>query len=313
MTTLLQRYLAYQRDIGVDEIILPEPWVEPSPTPMPSALDSKRSQASGEGVPAPALRSQAMGAKPVADLDGTENPEEAIRKITAQLSGAGVKTSPSRAEADSIDPAKSPLKKENPEAKAQPILEFANVQAWREAFMQAAPGLHPMGAGRQAGAWVLSRGVSAPLFAVVALQPSAEADDQSGPFAGAEGLLLEKMLRAMKLEPQEMLYTSLMRVRHAGRGWARKDIAKAVPWLAAELRLVRPQFVLAMGEDVAQILARVGQGYEALRQKSWEFAGFELAMTWDPATLLAKEELKKEAWRDLQWLMKRVEEKEATS
>lgn len=302
MTTLLNRYLAYQRDIGVDEVILTEPWVEPK---SKSDFKSGESLRGNSQVPV----SQHASLVPT-ELDSL-NAQEAIRKISARLMGTQVEAVNSRADLASTSPETSRLIKEK-EVKPLPVLEFADMTDWQAAFLEAAPGLHPMGAGRKTPAWILSKGVASPLFAVISLQPSADADATSGPFAGEEGVLLEKMLRAIKMDPNEMVYASLMKARHLGRGWARKDMVKLLPWLAAELRILRPQMILAMGEDVAQILARVGQGYEMLRQKSWEFGGFEMAMTLDPARLLAQEELKKDAWRDLQWLMQRLKEKEAT-
>jgi uracil-DNA glycosylase len=45
-----------------------------------------------------------------------------------------------------------------------------------------------------------------------------------------------------------------------------------------------------------------------LRQEPFRIEGREFAVTYHPAELLAREELKRKAWEDLQWLRKRMAE-----
>ncbi len=297
MMTLLQRYLAYQRDIGLDEVIFAQPWVDPT---------TKKS------VPKPS---------PSPELAQVENAQAYLRNIAENLAlkNAGKPDSAPISEPKSatVGAPKSQAKpKEIPAAAPMPLAElpaFSDLSAFRQALLTALPGLHPMPRGTAAPSWILGQGPGTPVLAVVLMQPNPDAKSETGPAAGAEGELLGRMLKAIRLDMGNLYVTSLMRARHPGRGWARKDVVRLIPWLAAELRWVRPQVILALGEDTAQALIRLGSGYETLRQKVHEFAGFEMAMTLDPAQLLSQEDKKRDAWKDLQWLMQCLREKDAST
>ncbi len=335
MMNLLQRYLAFQRDTGVDEIILPEPWVDVQDDRRHDdgrgdRRDDRReesrsqtgigkggiAQSAPETGPRREPTSEARGqAGSMAAMREGEDASAYLRRVSESLGGkqgavSGGNESPSSVNptsAQSGSPGKSrPIHEKA--VSAIPVLEFADKDAWKAAFLNEAKSLHPVGAGRKLGPWVFGQGVSRPLLAVVGLEPTLDANEESGPFAGAEGELLAKMLKAIKLDPALMYYASLMKARHPGRGWARRDTVKLVPWLQAEITLIEPQFVLVLGEDVHQILGRVGHAYADLRLRSWEFAGTEMAMTLSPKVLLAEENLKREAWKDLQWLMQRLKD-----
>jgi uracil-DNA glycosylase family 4 len=311
--TLFARYLAYQRDIGTDEVILPEPWVAPAPVPKVNALSSVNAAS-----PAATSASAAPVAKATRDFAGQMSPppedtQAYLRSIADSLRGnkAGNPSGTPIAPTPAMEKTESPSRLGQADAplglgtrRLENGLEektFPTLAAWQEAFAAEATALHPAGAGLKLGPWVYGTGAQQATLAVVTLQPNAE----------AEAELLGKMLKALKIETGDLYFTSLMKVAHPGRGWARKDTVKLLPWLAGELRLVRPQVILVLGEDAAQLLLRVGAAYEALRQKSHTFAGFEVAMTLGLGRLLAQEELKRDAWKDLQWLMQRLKEKGA--
>jgi uracil-DNA glycosylase family 4 len=300
VSTLLTRYLAYQRDIGTDEVILPEPWVAPVPVAKLSSM-STAAPVVKQGVPS-------LLAPP------PEDTQAYLRNIADSLRGGnsfGTPVGTPLAPTPAMEKTESPSRLGQADAplglgtrRQENGLEektFPTLAAWQEAFAAEAAALHPAGAGLKMGPWVYGSGAQQATLAVVTLQPNAE----------AEAELLGKMLKAMKIETGDLYFTSVMKAVHPGRGWARKDTVKLLPWLAGELRLVRPQVILVLGEDAAQLLLRVGAAYEGLRQKSHDFAGFELAMTLGLGRLLAQEELKRDAWKDLQWLMQRLKEKGA--
>lgn len=297
MTTLLQRYLAYQRDIGMDEVILTQPWVDPANKKSPPLSKP-------DPGPAPVENAQAFLRNIAENLAS----KPSLKPESAEKSPS--KTASSGAASSQAKPQQPVLTSPMPLAE---LPDFSDMTAFRQALQAALPGLHPLPRGAAAPSWVLGHGPSTPVLAVVLMQPSPEASSGSGPAAGAEGELLARMLKAIRLDIGHLYVTSLMRARHPSRGWARKDVVRLIPWLAAELRWVRPQVILALGEDTAQALIRLGSGYETLRQKSHEFAGFEMAMTLDPAQLLSQEDKKRDAWKDLQWLMQRLREKDASS
>jgi len=259
--------LAFQRDLGGDEILLPEPWLPPAPATLPPPTPQ---------VPE-AISLAAMVREVAEPLSLPESKPLPVPRETAKL-----------------------------EEKS-----FPHLAAFQEALVAVVEGLHPMPAKKGASPIIYGKGFPNPLLAVVTLQPMVEAGPDDGPFAGEDGLLLARMLKAIRLEISDMYCTSLMKRVHPGRGWPRRDAAKMVPWLAAEIRLIRPRVILALGEEITQILVRTGAGYADLRQKSHEFAGFECTMTLNPSLLLVEEARKGEAWKDLQWLSQRLQTLEA--
>jgi len=63
-----------------------------------------------------------------------------------------------------------------------------------------------------------------------------------------------------------------------------------------------------LGEACAQAVLKTGKPLEELRQEPFRMEGREFVATYHPADLLAREELKRKAWEDLQWLRKRMAE-----
>jgi DNA polymerase len=103
--------------------------------------------------------------------------------------------------------------------------------------------------------------------------------ESSEPFGGDAGDLLDKMLRAIRLDRKDLYLTCLMKTPPPQDSWARRDRARMLPWLERELALMRVEGVLLMGEELARCVWRTGSGYAGLRQKRQEAFGIPGAMT----------------------------------
>lgn len=167
----------------------------------------------------------------------------------------------------------------------------------------------------QDAAWKYVHGTgpeSAPL-ALVSLEASA-ADGLAGiPFQGPSGLLLEKMMRAIRLDLSALYRTAVVKLPPPGAGrrcYTRRDLVKLLPLLHAELEASKAPVVLLLGEACAQAVLKTGRGLEELRLAPHRVdvaPGREFAVTYHPDELEGNEDLKRKAWKDLQWLQARLQ------
>jgi DNA polymerase len=85
--------------------------------------------------------------------------------------------------------------------------------------------------------------------------PGAEEDRQGRPFCGASGKLLTKVLADIGIGRESVFITSLVKCRPPGnRDPLPEEIAACRPYLAAQLRIIQPRVVCALGRHAAREL-----------------------------------------------------------
>ncbi len=141
---------------------------------------------------------------------------------------------------------------------------------------------------------------------VVGEAPGAEEDRLGEPFVGAAGKLLDNMLRACGLarqgdDPASTVYiANVIKCRPPGnRNPEPDEIAQCLPILQRQIELVRPRLLLALGRFAAQALTGSSEPIGRLRQRSWEWRGIPLVVSYHPAYLLRTPQDKAKAWVDL--------------
>ncbi|MEX0386591.1 uracil-DNA glycosylase [Spiribacter onubensis] len=147
---------------------------------------------------------------------------------------------------------------------------------------------------------------------IIGEAPGAEEDRRGEPFVGRAGKLLDAMLAAIGLDRQQGVYiTNVVKSRPPqNRDPNADEIAACRPWLEAQIALIRPAVILAVGRVAAQSLtgrtARMGE----LRGR-WHACGdpaTPLLATYHPAYLLRTPSAKAKAWEDLLRLKRRLRE-----
>jgi uracil-DNA glycosylase family 4 len=152
--------------------------------------------------------------------------------------------------------------------------------------------------------------VQAPL-ALVSMQPN-EADCLAGQiFSGDAGILLEKMMKAIRLDCNLLYRTSVVKYNAVGRVWSRREIARILPLLHSELSLSQVPVVLLLGEACAQAVLKTTKTMEELRQIPHREGNRDFVVTYHPDDLLRRDEWKRKAWEDLQWLQRRLNQMQA--
>jgi DNA polymerase len=78
------------------------------------------------------------------------------------------------------------------------------------------------------------------------------------------------------------------------------------PYLLRQIEAVQPKIIVALGATSARTLLGLNDSMASLRGKLYDFRGTKLAVTYHPAFLLRDPRQKKEAWKDLQMVMREL-------
>lgn len=134
--------------------------------------------------------------------------------------------------------------------------------------------------------------------------PGAEEDVQGVPFVGKSGQLLNNMIGAMGLRREEVYVANVVKCRPtANRAPEPVEANTCTQFLARQMDVVRPEYVVALGSTAAMYLLGVKGPLNGLRGRFHEVRGAKCAVTYHPAFLLRDPRQKAEAWKDLQMVM----------
>jgi uracil-DNA glycosylase family 4 len=160
---------------------------------------------------------------------------------------------------------------------------------------------------------VFARGNPAAQLCFVGEAPGADEDAQGLPFVGRAGQLLDRMIGAMGLSPEQDVYIcNILKCRPPGnRRPEPEEMATCIPYLHEQLALVRPRAIVALGNTAVAALLDTRLGITKLRGQWKLYQGHTLVMpTYHPSYLLRpspqQTEAKRQAWQDLQLVMKEL-------
>lgn len=145
--------------------------------------------------------------------------------------------------------------------------------------------------------------------------PGADEDRIGRPFVGQAGRLLDKMLASIGLDRKTAYITNLLPWRPPGnRTPTPQEVALLLPFLERHIELADPQFLVLLGGTAAQAVLAKPEGITKLRGKWFDYATPGLSRplaalaTFHPAYLLRQPAQKREAWRDLLMLRRKLDE-----
>jgi len=150
--------------------------------------------------------------------------------------------------------------------------------------------------------------------------PGADEDIQGLPFVGRAGQLLTNMINAMGLKREDVYIANIIKCRPPGNRTPERDECETCsPFLMRQIAIIRPKVIVALGAVAAKTLLAINAPMSDLRGRWYEFTPqlpkdapeaatplepVKLAVTYHPAFLLRDPRQKKEAWKDLQMVMK---------
>lgn len=274
--------LAWLQEIGVDRRLLPRETLPVLRTTTAStARDEKPS------VKAPAV---AQGA-----------PDQSLTQRTQRPSrqGAGPLAANITRRPDIATPHTAPL--DPPRALEMPLVGDLDALAKHVQQCQDCP-LHTSRTQAVFGAGA----VDAPQWLLIGEAPG-ERDDRLGlPFQGKAGELLQAMFAAAGVDIEQAGYsTNLVKCRPRGNRMPQTDEIKACGrYLKAQIAVLQPRRILALGRLAASALLDDDASFEELRGKVHYYPAANglkvpLVVTYHPASLLSRPMQKAAAWRDL--------------
>jgi DNA polymerase len=137
--------------------------------------------------------------------------------------------------------------------------------------------------------------------------PGADEDEQGEPFVGRAGQLLNNMIKAMGLRREDVYIANVVKCRPPGNRTPERDECDTCsPFLLRQIAVIKPKAIVALGAVAAKTLLAINASMSDLRGRWYDFRGTKLAVTYHPAFLLRDPRQKKEAWKDLQMVMKEL-------
>lgn len=133
--------------------------------------------------------------------------------------------------------------------------------------------------------------------------PGAQEDRQGEPFVGPAGELLTKMLAAIGFDRDEVYIANVVKCRPPGnRDPKPEEVTACSGYLKAQIELVRPRVILALGRVAAQTLLTSAQSLGRMRGNWHEVHEVPVWVTYHPAALLRNASYKRPTWEDLQFV-----------
>ncbi|MCH8149226.1 MAG: uracil-DNA glycosylase [Planctomycetes bacterium] len=146
--------------------------------------------------------------------------------------------------------------------------------------------------------------------------PGYEEDKTGQAFVGRAGQLLTKMILAMGLSRDEVFICNVLKCRPPNnRDPSADEILSCSPYLRDQLRIIRPEVMVALGAPAAKTLLNTTQSIGKLRGRfhDYELGGplededtVPLMPTYHPAYLLRSPGEKAKAWEDLKMVMAKL-------
>jgi uracil-DNA glycosylase len=145
--------------------------------------------------------------------------------------------------------------------------------------------------------------------------PGADEDEQGEPFVGKAGQLLTRIIQTMGLSRETVYIANILKCRPDTPGQSagnRKptpaEMQTCSPYLLAQIDLIQPKAIVALGATAVEGLLANKTGIMKLRGHWQEFRGVPVMPTFHPAYLLRNQALteKRKVWEDMLAVMERL-------
>jgi len=135
--------------------------------------------------------------------------------------------------------------------------------------------------------------------------PGVEEDLAGRPFVGAAGKLLNDIIRAMGLDRKDVYICNVVKCHPPrNRDPEHDEIDICLPFLRAQLSLIKPEVICTIGRVSAQSL--ISKDFKITRDRGqwYTFMDIPVMPTYHPAYLLRYPQAKRQVWDDVQEIMK---------
>lgn len=117
--------------------------------------------------------------------------------------------------------------------------------------------------------------------------PGRHEDEQGRPFVGQAGKVLDSALRKAGISRDDVFITNIVKCRPPDNRRPKADeVAACRPYLAAQIRIVRPKVIVTLGDAAIKGLLGPGGGLAWARRGSPRYDGIPILATYHPAAAL---------------------------
>jgi uracil-DNA glycosylase family 4 len=147
--------------------------------------------------------------------------------------------------------------------------------------------------------FIFGEGLPGARVAVVGESPGAPDIDSGRPFMGPAGQMLNRILEAIGLKRDDCYLTNTVKMISSGDELTPDVLSFFTPYLHRELRVVRPEVVIAFGNTPTRALLKTKKPISKMRGEFHDYQGAKLMPTFNPAYLLRDPTKKREVWEDM--------------
>jgi DNA polymerase len=155
---------------------------------------------------------------------------------------------------------------------------------------------------------VFGTGSAAARLMFVGEAPGRDEDRQGVPFVGRAGELLTRIIEAMGLTREQVYIGNIIKCRPPENRTPMPDeMATCLPYLEAQIAVICPEVIVALGKVAVQGLLDVKQGITRIRGQWLSYKGTPLLPTFHPAYLLRNPGAKREVWDDMKAVLQELD------
>ncbi len=218
---------------------------------------------------------------------------------------------------DPLPPQASPSPNPPLSLSPSPHSEAERRQALNAIFKQVKSAPEPRALGSLFETVVFAVGNPMAEIVFVGEAPGAEEEKQKKPFVGPAGQKLDQILKAMGLAREEVYISNIVKFRpkmgdgrfqgSRNRPPTQEEMASCLPFVRAEIEVLRPRVIVALGRTAAEGLLERGGSLASFRNLDHEFSGIPVVVTYHPSYLLRQEAAspqegklaKRQVWEDM--------------
>lgn len=119
------------------------------------------------------------------------------------------------------------------------------------------------------------------------------------PFQGPVGDMMNKIINSIGLEREDCYLTNVVKYISRGKDLTPDILSFFLPYLHREIMTVAPEIIVTLGATPAQVLLGTVEPISRIRGEFYDYHGFRLMPTFNPAYLLRDPSRKREVWEDM--------------
>src|SRR5690554_64707 len=155
---------------------------------------------------------------------------------------------------------------------------------------------------------VMGKGSTTNKIMLIGEGPGADEDRIGEPFVGRAGKLLDKILKAVEINKEDLYITNIVKCRPPNnRTPFKKEAESCAPILVSEIKLIEPKVIVPLGSVPLKYIVNDNASITKMRGKWIKRGKIYIFPTFHPSYLLRNPKIKKYSWHDFKVIKKAFE------